>query len=537
MSGLLYEPPAKYGRPRGVRPAGNALPDAPPALQTAYGLEPNVEPLTRMQAIHLLRRAAFGATSEQVTELVGMPADQAASRIVREALAAPVPEPPAWAGYFPPWGGTEAEIQRYADRQGLWFARYVASWVAEMVRGGLREKLVLFWHDHFATERNTYFWAIMAYQYVDLLRANALGNFREFVARMGVCPAMLVYLDGQLSTRQEPNENYARELLELFTMGQLDAGGASNYTQQDIVELSRALAGWRVDYHRFESVYSYSRGDAGEKELFGQRGRYDYNAVHDLIFEARSRQIADFMARKLYREFVYETPTDEIAASLADIFLDSGFEIAPVVQAILGSRHFYAEEVIGSKIKSPAALVVGLMKDLGHRDVEQAGLYRVADSLRILGQRLLNPPNVAGWPGYRTWISTSSLPQRWQELDFLVRGGIANRPLNLVPLARQLLDAQDPLVVFNAPVALAEHFIAAPLSELSLDAPEQFAGDLDSFPIPEEIANGPAHVQDLAKIFLGSAPWYSWDLYRQGIAFAMTRYLLYLTQLPEYQLT
>ncbi len=537
MSGPVYEPPVRYGRPRGARAAGNARSNAPPALQTAYGLEPKVEPLTRAQAIHLLRRAAFGAANEQVTELVGMPADQAASRIVREALAAPVIEPPAWAGYFPPWGGTDEERRKYANLQGPWFAAMVASWIEAMVRGGLREKLALFWHDHFATERETYFFAIMAYQYVELIQASALGNFKDFVIRIGVCPAMLVYLDGRLSTRQEPNENYARELLELYTMGQLDAGGASNYTQQDIVELSRALAGWQVDYQRFEARYSHSRGDASEKELFGQRGRYDYRGVHDLIFEARARQIADFMARKLYREFVYETPTDEIAASLADIFLDSGFEIAPVVQAILASRHFYAEEVIGSKIKSPAALVVGLMKELGHIDVERTGLYRVADSLRILGQRLLNPPNVAGWPGYRTWISTSSLPQRWKELDFLVRGGVANRPLNLVPLARELLDAEDPLVAFNAPVALAEHFIAAPLSELSLDAPEQFAGDLDSFPIPEEIANGPAHVRDLAKIFLGSAPWYSWNLYRQGIAFAMTRYLLYLTQLPEYQLT
>lgn len=527
----------KYGRPRGARSAGAARPAVPAPLRTARGLQPNMGPLTRRQAIHLLRRAAFGGTHEQVSELVGVPAADAASRLVQEALAAPAPDPPAWARHFPPWGGTEEERRKYADLQGPWFAELVTAWVEAMVRGGLREKLALFWHDHFATERETYFFTIMAYQYVELLQANALGNFKDFVIRIGVCPAMLVYLDGRLSTRQEPNENYARELLELFTMGQLDSSGESNYTQQDIVELSRTLAGWQVDYDSFVARYSHSRGDASEKELFGRRGRYNYRGVHDLIFEVRARQIADFMARKLYREFVYETPTDEVASSLAGIFLDSGFEIAPLVEAILASRHFYAEEVIGSKIKSPVALFVGLMKELGHVDVSQDGLNRVRGGLRELGQRLLNPPNVAGWPGYRTWISTSSLPQRWKELENLVRGGIANRPLNLVPLARELLDREDPIVAFKAPVALAEHFIAAPLSELSLDAPESFAGDLDSFPVPEEIASGPAHVRDLAKIFLGSAPWYSWNPYRQGIAFGMTRYLLYLTQLPEYQLT
>ena len=356
-----------------------------------------------------------------------------------------------------------------------------------MVRGGLREKLTLFWHDHVVTERDAYFLTIMTFQYVSLLRAHALGDFREFVIQVGIDPAMLVYLNGRLSTSHEPNENYARELLELFTMGQFDAEGQANYPQADIGELPRALTGWQVDYATFVTRYSYSRGDGTEKEIFGRRGKFDYRGVHDLIFEERSRQIADFLARKLYREFVYVTPNDEVVTALADILLAGGFEITPAVEAILSSQHFCGDEVIGSQVKSPVALFIGMLKELGHVAPSQDGLNCIGAGLRNLDQRLLDPPNVAGWPGHRTWISTSSLPARWSELEFLVRGGIAGYAYNLVPLAREILDSEAPLVAVMAPVRLAEHSISAPLSELSLDPPEAFAGDLESHPIPVEI--------------------------------------------------
>ena len=532
---LVYDPPGNPGRPRGRKVSAVVYPE-PPALMAAGSLVRNTAPLTRKQAVHLLRRAAFGGSVTEVKEYEGMPADEAAKKLVQEALAAPIPDPPEWASHYPPWNGSDSERRAYNDLQFEWAQEYASSWVDQMVRVGLREKLVLFWHSHFVTERDTYFYTIMAHQYVTHLRTWALGNFKKFVIQTGVNPAMLVYLDGRLSTRTNPNENYARELLELFTMGQLDSQGRSNYTQADIVELSRALTGWQVDYGRFTTNYDRSRADRTEKEIFGRRDTFNYISLHDWIFEARTQQIADFIVRRLYREFVYQTPNAEVAGGLAKIFVENDFEIAPVVEAILASRHFYAEEVMGARIKSPTELVLGLMKDIGSFAQGEPRLRRVHRGLRDLDQHLLNPPNVAGWPGYRSWVSTSSLPARWDEVDFMVRTGIAGRPLNLVPATLELLDADDPLVAFKAPVALAEHFLSVPLTQLSLDAPEEFAGDLESRPIPQEIMEGPAYVRNLAKIFLGSQPWYSWNPRRPGIAYGMTRYLLFLSKLPEYQL-
>lgn len=534
----VYEVPQRFRHLFAKRsPRDQTVQQLPPPLSVNAGLEPLDTPLTPRQAGHLLRRTAFGGTAERRASLVGQTASSVVEKMVNGARLKPQPPAPVWNTHYPPWQGTEQEIRRYNDLQFEWYVELTSSWIARMLKGGLREKLMLFWHDHFVTERATYFYSIMSYRYLALISRYALGNFKDFVVLMGLEPAMLVYLDGRLSTRISPNENYARELVELFTMGQYDRHGQPNYTQEDIVEISRALTGYRVNYGTFTRYLSENRVDRTHKTVFGRQGNFDFGGVHNVVFEERATQIADFICRKLYTEFVYVTPHEGVVAEMADLFLQNDFEIAPVLEALLRSAHFYADEVIGAQIKSPAQLYIGLLRDMGEAMPTVRGLRRTRVNMGQLSQWLLNPPNVAGWPGYRTWVSTSTLPIRWQQMDYLLQGSIRDYYINPVQLARELVDPSDPLAAFKVPVAMAEHLLAVPPSEIAFDAPPNFAGDLQTFPIPQEIVEGPAFVRDLAKVFLGSFPWYDWHLNRQGISYGLIRYTQWLMRRPEFQLT
>ena len=509
----------------------------PPPVQTTAGLDPYDQPLSFREAAHLFRRATFGGSVEQVREATGQLASQSTKQIIEEGLQRSAPDFPSWHREWPPWGGTEAEKQDYFDKQFGWASELTRTWLIRMVTGGLRDRMTLFWHDHFATERDAYFYAIMSHKYLHTLYKYALGNFRDFTIAVGIDPSMLDYLDGKLSTRESPNENYARELLELFTMGEFDRHGNPNYTQNDIVELSRALTGYQVNYTYFTSHLKQTLRDNGEKTIFGRTEKFDFGGAHTVLFEERPTQIAYFMARKLYTEFVYVTPHEAVVEGLTQCFIDHDFEIAPVLETLFSSQHFYSEEVIGAQIKSPTALFVGLLRAFGQGVPERSGWDRIRWWMEQQSQRLLDPPSVAGWPGYRTWISTTSLPQRWAHLSLaLWPGQFGSFKVNAVTVTRKLVDSNDPLAVFKVPVMLAEFFLAVPLEDIVIDAPPEFAGDLTVHPIPEEMQNEPAYVLDLTRIFLRGFPWYSWDLNRQGIAYQTMEYVRWLVGLPEYQL-
>ncbi len=488
---------------------------------------------------HLQRRIGFGASADRVQELDGLTVDAAISQIVADAVARPMPEPPHWvdAG-LPPDGSSDAVYQAYFDNNVEWGFTYSQEWILSLYEGGLRERMTLFWSNHFVTEMDVYFFAPMMYRYLTLLRTHALGNFKQMVYDIGIDPAMLNYLNGEISYWWAPNENYARELLELFTMGQFDKFGNANYTQDDITELARALTGWGVNYFTFESSFDRGLHDFLRKSIFGVEGSFDYDRVIDLIFEERSEQIAYFVCSKMYAAFVHDEPDDNIVQGLADIFLANDFEIAPVMEALLKSEHFYAGDFRGAKIKSPVDMMVGLMHETGvarFKDDAHEVMYWM---LRDMGQQLLQPPNVAGWPGYRDWISTATLPNRWDSSHYLYISVFTGNYITLVPLAQKLVDENDPLLAFKLPEALASHFLAVPPDQLGFEASNQdFAGDLVTYPLPQEILDAPQHVRDMAKIFLQGNPWYEWDLHHPAVLFTLLDYLRFLTELPEYQLT
>ena len=527
------------------RPAVAKNGQEPQPLNIKAGLEVYAEELDRIHAAHLLRRAAGSAHPDEIDALIGKTAEAAVDEIVDAAIVQPLPEPPVWVDESVPRDQDEAQVY-FNELNPMWLNELYTDLMRQVYYGGLRERMAMFWHNHFVTEIDTYFIAPVAHRYLTLLRTHALGNFKDFVHAVGTDIAMLVYLNGIQNEASAPNENYGRELLELFSMGQFDGQGNENYTQETIEEIARALTGWLIDPYELTAFFLSLRHDFGEKTIFGRTGNWGYDDVIDILFEERAPQIAEFIARKIYAAFVYAAPDEDLVAELAQVFLDNDFEIAPVVRAILKSAHLHDDDVIGAQIKSPVSMMTGLLRESGAEPDDNLFFLLYFGSF-ILDQQLLNPPNVAGWPGHHDWLNTSSFTTRWLASEFLIFGDNNLYPaLDLRPLSETVLanddgsiDPADPASVFPLAVALAEYLLPVPLDTLDLSAPsEGFAGDLDSNPIPDEVLNGPAYALDLAKIFLlGQFPWYEWSLEHDLAQAVLTFYARSLSQLPEFQLT
>jgi uncharacterized protein (DUF1800 family) len=531
--------PAFLKRP--FPPASKAGDAAPPPLplHVTAGLEPYTEPLDRRRAAHLLRRTGYGATRAEIDALLGLSAAEAVGAIIGRALdreAVPFPEPPVWVDEPIPDLNDPVALEAFIANNIMWLDELTIGWVSLLREVGFRERMVLFWHNHFVTQVDDYFLATHAYRYLAMLREHAFGDFRAFVRAVGLDLSMLAYLNNDENRVGEPNENYARELLELFTMGPKDKDGNDNYTQQDIVEIARALTGWTIDFIDNVPLFLNNIHDRGEKTFFGRTGNFTYDDVVDIVFEERAGQIAYFVCAKLYEAFVYAAPDPDTVQEMAGVFLANNFAIEPVVSALLRSAHFFEEAAIGAQIASPVDLLIGLYGNTGLiPDADRANLLlRFA---AFIEQQLLNPPNVAGWPGYRTWVNTTTLPIRWLMTDFLLFGDNGQNPIDLLPLVGQFPESTDPLAAFRLPVAMAEHFLNVPVESLDIGTvTEEFSGDLVNNPIPQEVLDGPAYRRDLAKIFLAGVPWYEWNLEEELAPWTLLFFLRYLSQHPEFHL-
>lgn len=273
-------------------------------------------------------------------------------------------------------------------------------WLEEMVhsKAQLREKMALFWHGHFASRNIN---ILYQQQLLHIFRTHALGNFGEMLREVSKSAAMLAFLNNQQNKKQHPNENFAREVMELFTLGR------GNYTETDIKEAARAFTGWGF---KLDGTFVFRKWDhdTGEKTVLGKTGHFDGDDVLNILLE--QRQTARFIARKLYRFLVNEEDIPETRIrELGDRFFDNGYSIMGLLDAIFTSKWFYDEANIGSKIKSPVELWAGIRRALPLQLEDPDGQLVLQ---KALGQVLLYPPNVAGWPGGRSWIDSTSLMLR-----------------------------------------------------------------------------------------------------------------------------
>ena len=357
---------------------------------------------------HVYRRLDYGATDATLNISVLSTPSELIDTLIQEAIDKPNPPQPEW-GFW--------NINNYSDFENQNPAQ-INEWYSltsiAFFNGNLKDRLAFFWYNHFVTQIETYSYAPYLYQYWDLMHTHALGNFKDFVRVVGESSAMLLFLNGFENTNNSPNENYARELYELFTLGE-----NNGYTQMDIEETSRALTG----YNHFGNgvpgnpiTFNNSTFDDSVKIIFEQEGPWGYDDVIDILFEQKADLIAPFICEKLYNFFVSPDTNQGIVDAMASTFLANDFEIEPVLEQLFKSEHFYDIDAIGHVIKSPYDLTTTFIREIGfpydNTDNQVSDFIVYLNGL--IGQDIYQPPDVAGWQRNREWINSSTLAGRWE---------------------------------------------------------------------------------------------------------------------------
>ncbi|MFT4605529.1 MAG: hypothetical protein ACI9W4_002270 [Rhodothermales bacterium] len=532
-------------RPAPARPWGEDLSRS--TLQTSRrqksasppDLSPVSDPLTPAMARHLLRRTGFGARLVDVERLVGRPAKSVVEDILRSPHGSAVYTKPGWESQRPPHANaSESAWEAFFDLNDAWAREYLRSLMHEWSTGSLAQKMTLFWHDHFATSYDKYELAAFAVKHIHRLRFGGLGDFRLLVHSIGVDPAMLIYLDGFLNDQFAPNENYARELLELFTVGRTGPDGTSNYTENDVSELARAMTGWAVSYDSLSGDFFPSLFDSGRKTIFGKTANFTHTAAVNLIFSERADQVAYHIAGKLFREFVHQEPDHETLLALAADFRLRNFNVGLLLKTLLSSRLFFdSENALAARIKSPIELLIGQVREYGmpaSGSLHEAIYFNASDA----GQQILFPPNVAGWTGHTDWLSTSTLPIRWSSTSWFTYFGGYPSDNALLTWAIGLTPPTDAADVFRLAHAILEQLMPVPIRELGLPRrPAGMGGDLSQFPIPDTVRSDlPAESIAAAADLLGGIPWYEWDIFKPEALGLIRFFVANLLRRPEYQL-
>ena len=438
------------------------------------GLQPYTGSFGAPELRHLLRRTLFGATKADMAYFSG----KSVTQVVNELLnpTAPLPAPPVkeyvvsattlvpdnnivagttWVGDINN-DGTIASYRR---------ASFKKWWVGNLINQdrSIREKMTLFWHNHFATETNDISNAQYVYKHHHLFRTSALGNFKTLTKNMTLDPGMLVYLNGQYNTLTAPDENYAREIQELFCCGK---GPDSLYTEADVKAAAKVLTGWRNNATTMSAYFTASRHDATNKTfssfynntvITGRNtaaaGDQELDDLLNMIFA--NQEVAKYMCRRLYRWFVYydidDTVEQNVITPLANVFRLSNYEILPVLDMLLKSEHFFDVLSRGCVIKSPAELVIGFCREseiVFQPDTDydaNYGFYNYMVSwLSNMQQNIGDPPDVSGWKAYyqepqfnEIWINSDTLPKRNQFTDTMLVSGytFSSKKIQLDPLA------------------------------------------------------------------------------------------------------
>ncbi len=372
-------------------------------------------PLDKVRAAHLYRRLGFSASVQTIDTATGQNAGTLVDTLIGNALAMPPLAAPAWADWNNSNYPADDDLARQLRRaqQEEWAVAYTNG----LVTNNLRDRLSFFWSNHFVTEIDVYDCNSFLYYYINCLQRNAIGNFKTFVSEIGLTSAMLYYLDGVYNNGNNPNENYARELYELFTLGE-----GNGYTEQDIIETAKALTGYveRGELGCEQVTFDPTRFDAGPKTILGQTGNWNYDDVIDILFQERPNEIAGFICQKLYEFFVHPDTDDpfvqSIISELANTMVTNNFEIAPVLSQLFKSQHFFDDEAIGVIIKSPFDLYLNLINETNFAYNDNT-ILNVVDTTRMLGQTLFDPFDVAGWQRDRTWINTNFIIGRWLTVE------------------------------------------------------------------------------------------------------------------------
>lgn len=450
-----------FGKTKPLMPFGKSqeLPLVPPASTFAVingGLDPYGGAWGHDQAAHLLRRIGFGLKKEDLDQLVDLSMEEAVD-LVLDVDSTPPPHPINDYHFEDPDdpqnsiidpdvapGEEWLDAPYNGDLEGVRIESYRGWWFDLMINQGpsIREKLVLFWHHVLSTQSESIFWGKTNYVHNALLRQHVLGNYKEMVKQVTIDPMMLFYLNGFLNHKDAPDENYARELQELFTVGKDNGQG---YTEEDVFQAARILTGWRINFDNSTTFFSWQEHDMGDKQFSSYYnntvingsadGEAELDALLDMIFT--NDDVALFICRKLYRWFVYYNITEEVEqdviAPLAQIFRDNDYDIKPVIETLLKSEHFFDAANQGCYVKTPVDLVIGTLRSF-NLDLTGSNLWNQFVLKYVVGAQMFDmqmlpgdPPNVAGWQAfyqspqyYRMWINSDTARNRNTYTDLLL---------------------------------------------------------------------------------------------------------------------
>ena len=458
--------------------------------RTFSGLTPYNGPWTSNEVIHLLKRTMFGSTPDDINYFLGLGMNQSVDTLLTVSATPPPPPvknytntniPVTDPDYNIPMGQTWVAINT-TDADGQRRNSLKAWWMGLMINQerNIREKMTLFWHNHFATETTDLGRMIWAYNYNVLCRKNALGNFKQFVRDITLDTAMLRYLNGYLNISTAPDENYARELQELFTLGKENN---PNYTENDVMAAARVLTGWKINATTNTYFFNSNQHDRNNKQfssfynnyvLTGRTGAtagdLELDDLLNMIF-SKSTEVSRFIVRKLYRYFIYykiDTATEaNVINPLAQLLVSNNWEIKPVLSALLKSEHFFDVVNQGCYIKSPVDMVVSVCREFGivfPNATDYVNTYNMWSFMQsyaaLLQQNIGDPPSVAGWAAFyqapqfhETWINADTYPRRNLFTDTMIGPGYTRSGQKIIidPVAftKKLSNPSDPNILMN----------------------------------------------------------------------------------------
>lgn len=367
------------------------------------------KPWNESRVKHFYNRIGYGANKTDITNALSQNPVEMINNMFDAAYAKPLLAEPIWAHWNP-----DQFIEEEGTAHYQLYNNFVTDFVNEGIKDPIRQKAILFWSNVLVVQFESHYYSPYLYQYHRTLEKNALGNFRTMVREIGLDNGMLIYLSGVYNHKWDPNENYARELYELFTLG-LDNG----YTEQDIRETARAFTGYNnFDYDNMTIEYNPDSHDDEEKTIFGQTANFDYHGVIDLLFAQKGDLIAHHICKKICSHFINFEVKEEIVNELAQILLDNDFELLPVFKKIFTSEYFFDEKAFNTHIKSHVEYFSGYLKQF-NLELDYDGGNTFNWFCSSLGQAIFEPVDVAGWKGNRTWIDSGSLLVRWLYTEWM----------------------------------------------------------------------------------------------------------------------
>ena len=462
---------------------------------------------------HLLRRVSTGANYSDIKHFAEIGLDAAIKELLFRLRHKPQ-IPGEWVNEKIPDFGELSTAQR-KEYQILYRKRrkeLIEWWQNLILRDeiSIREIMTLFWHDHFATNAQKVYFPQAIYEQNDAIRENCVGNFKTLLRRVAFGPAMMIWLDTRKNRKNSPNENFARELMELFTMG------VDTYSQDDVVNASKAFTGYSTDGYETNYFFDHKRGDGdywqayhdfGRKTFLGKSGYLNGDDIIDIILE--QEVVAYFICEKIYKWFIYEVPDENFVNQMATIFRENNYEITPVLEFLFTSEHFYDENFRGAQIPNPVSHTLGLIRKAGHKNTTFPDRY-IRQRIEVMGMVLFYPPDVNGWTGHRAWVNSITLPIRKLIATRFVDPKL-DRSLkfetNLVELVNDLPDPNN-------------------ARELVKDLALVYFG----LPLSETLEN------KLVEILMDGAAEYDWDINAAGADYRLKGLLKYMLRLPEAQL-